>query len=91
MQIIITAKTKEAVEQAIARLQGIEGIIVKRPASKKSVTKKRTGIMREIEEGLKEARLFKEEKIKLTSADEFLAEIKNAKLKLSWQRPSKKG
>jgi hypothetical protein len=57
MQIVITASTQAAAEQAIARLQGIEGITIQeKPASAKGRKAKSTALLGKIERGLQHAK-----------------------------------
>jgi hypothetical protein len=75
MQIVITASTKAAAEQAIARLQGIEGITIQeKPASAKGRKAKPTALLGKIERGIQHAKAVEEGKASGRSALDFIGE-----------------
>ncbi len=74
MEIVITARTKAAAEQAIERLQGIEGITIKTgaPAKQPAKGEKTSPVMEDLKAALKEVKAHQEGKKTLKPARELL-------------------
>jgi hypothetical protein len=75
MEIVITARTKAAAEQAIERLKGIDGITIKTTAPAKRTAKgeKKSPVMEDLKAALKEVKAHQEGKKALKPARELLA------------------
>lgn len=75
MEIVITARTKAAAEQALERLKDIEGIKIKTtsPAKKAAKGEKRSTVMEDLKASLKEVRAYQEGKKELKPARELLS------------------
>jgi hypothetical protein len=76
MEIIISARTKAAADQALERLKGIEGISIKKPAPAKKPAKaeKLSPVMADLKASLKEVKAHGEGKLKLKPARELIAQ-----------------
>ncbi len=75
MEIVITARTEAAAEQALERLKGIKGIKIKTtpPAKKAAKGEKLSPVMEDLKASLKEVKAYQEGKKELTPARELLS------------------